>query len=237
MSEPVDTPTPTMTQPPATEPAPTATIVWFPPTPTYTPRPAPPASPTPEMISHLADVILEDDFSTGEDWTTGETSIGAVSVMDNELTIAISEEEAFLSSIRWEPVLTDFYLEITANASLCLGEDEYGVMVRVKEWMDAYRFTLACDGNARLDRIVAGSSASIKPKYASGAYLPGSPSISRLGIWAGHHELRFFINDIYQFTITDAHIASGSIGVFARSTGGHSLTVHFSDLVVQSIEE
>jgi hypothetical protein len=64
---------------------------------------------------------------------------------------------------------------------------------------------------------------------------PGAPSSSRLGVWAVGNEMRFFVNNHYQFTISDPLLLSGSVGVFARSTIDWPLTVNFSDLVIYSV--
>jgi hypothetical protein len=47
--------------------------------------------------------------------------------------------------------------------------------------------------------------------------------------------MRFFINDEFQFSINDRILATGLIGVFARSGGETAVTVSFSDLVVYQI--
>ncbi|MEN4099067.1 MAG: hypothetical protein ROW52_04035, partial [Anaerolineaceae bacterium] len=41
--------------------------------------------------------------------------------------------------------------------------------------------------------------------------------------------------DIEQFTISDPVHSSGTLGLFARSTGDTALTVSFSDLVVTAL--
>jgi hypothetical protein len=47
--------------------------------------------------------------------------------------------------------------------------------------------------------------------------------------------MRFFVNDQYLFTVQDPLIPSGVLGVFARSTGGHALTVNFTDLIAYQL--
>ena len=69
----------------------------------------------------------------------------------------------------------------------------------------------------------------------SGAYPPGAPNIIRLGAWAVGSEMRFFVNDQYQFTIKDPLLLGGYVGVFARSKSDFALTVNFSELVVREV--
>lgn len=50
------------------------------------------------------------------------------------------------------------------------------------------------------------------------------------------NEMRFFINDVFQFSVMDPSITSGLIGVFARAFGEDHVTVNFSALKVFQAE-
>ena len=223
-------------------PAPTATLepttVWFPPTATFTPFPTlEPATPTPDLRAGLGELILEDDFSQGEFWELGFTSQGSVALGKNTLSLATEGGKIYLYSIRNQPILADFYIEVTASVSLCSERDEYGLLLRVSPEGGMYRFALACDGYTRMDRLAQGGMYSPVPWTPSGAVLPGAPGTARLAVWAVGTEMRFFINDIYQYTVRDPLLYSGQIGVFARSVNDEPLTVNFSDLVVYAVGE
>ena len=180
-------------------------------------------------------VIYEDDFSAESGWTLNQSDVGSVAYGKNELTIAIGETNAYLLSVREQPVFTDFYLEITAEPTLCRDLDEYGVLFRVSPNIEYYRFSLSCNGQVRLDRVSGGQASSPQPWMLSGSVPPGAPSSSRLGIAAIGEELRFFVNGQYQFTVHDPLLTSGSVGVFARSTNNQAVTINFSDLVVYNV--
>jgi hypothetical protein len=228
---PTDTPQPPMDTP-------TPTIVWFPPTATFTPYPTQATlAPTPDQRPGIGAVIFEDDFSEAGAWRLTSTPAGSVALGRQELTIVISGAKTYLVSIREQPIFTDFYLEITANPNLCSGMDEYGLLLRVSPELDAYRFSLSCDGSVRLDRLYQGQASSPVPWMPSGAVPPGAPSISRLGVWAVGAEMRFFVNDFYQFTVRDPLLPSGGLGVFARTDDDLPLTVNFSDLVVHEVDQ
>ncbi|HEX9091692.1 MAG TPA: hypothetical protein VF831_09400 [Anaerolineales bacterium] len=213
----------------------TPTTVWFPPTATSTPFPTPVVTPTTDMRPNIGATLLEDDFSSHKGWSVSQSEAGSVAYGKDELTIAIGETNAYLLSVREEPIFTDFYLEITAEPNLCSGLDEYGVLFRVSPAIDYYRFSLSCDGQVRLDRVSGGTASSPQPWLLSGAVPPGAPSTSRLGVSAIGDEMRFFVNGQYQFTIHDPLLASGGVGVFARSTNKKAVTVNFSNLVVSEV--
>jgi hypothetical protein len=153
----------------------------------------------------------------------------------NELTIAIVQPKTYLFSTRTEPSSSNFYVEITASPNLCVGLDEYGLLFRIRSIGDFYRYSLSCDGQVRLDRVVGGTAGSPQPWLVSASVPRGAPSSSRLGVWAVGRELRFFINDEFQFAVSDSYHGSGLFGVFARSAGENAVTISFSDLKVYQI--
>jgi len=214
----------------------TATIVWFPATPTHTATPLPSIQPTPEQRPGIEAILLEDDFKDPTQWSTTRTQAGSVAFGKQELTIAIAEPKSTLLSLRKAPELSDFYLEITTNASLCRQTDSYGLLLRAASELDFYRFMIACNGQLRLERIKGGQAVLLKDWTPSGQVLPGSPLVLRVGVWAYQNELRFFINDFYQFSARDTIFRSGRVGVYARSTGQNAVSVSFSGLAVYEID-
>lgn len=186
----------------------------------------------PDLRTGIGAVILQDDFSQGDAWELGLTGSGGVALGKNTLTLATEGGKVYLASVRNQPVFSNFYLEVTASLSLCSERDEYGLLLRISPARDLYRFSLACDGYTRLDRIYNGTASSPVPWTPSGAVLPGAPGSARLAVWAVGTEMHFYINDIYQYTVRDTLLFSGQIGVFARSANDQPLTVNFSDLVV-----
>ena len=223
--------TPTLTS------TPTATIVWFPPTSTPTLFPTQIITPTQDYRPNLGEVLLSDDFSSPDSWLLGKTSSGSAALGKNELTIVVSEPGAYQYSIRQTPVLSDFYVEITASPTLCRGQDEYGLLIRMTSPGDFYRFSLSCNGQVRMDRVVGGIASSPQSWTPSGAVPPGAPSSSRLAIWALGKEMRFLVNNEYQFTVSDPLLPGGNLGVFARSAGKMDVTVSFTDLIVYDIRQ
>ena len=199
---------PTLTLSPTPTETPTPTVVWFPPTPTKTlvPQAAPTA--TAEMRPGVGNLIFEDSFGSPGAWLLGQTQNGTMAMGQNELTIAIVEPGAYLFSTRTEPSFGNFYAEITASPNLCAGLDEYGLLFRVRSIGDFYRYSLSCDGQVRLDRVVGGTAGSPQPWMVSASVPRGAPSSSRLGVWAVGRELRFFINDEFQFSVSDSLITA-----------------------------
>lgn len=225
-------PEPTDTPRPATV-TPTATPVWFPPIPTNTPFPmTAPITSTVEVQPKYGKALFQDKFKDPKQWALGTKPVGSVALGGGVLTIAVAEPGGYLYSLRQATVLSDFYAEVTASPTICKGGDEYGMLLRVTETVEFYRFALTCDGQARVDRYVSGRASSPQPPVLSGAVPPGAPSESRLAVLAISTELSFFANGEYLFSIHDPSLTKGTIGVFAHSLGQTAVTVNFSDLQV-----
>lgn len=231
LPEPTASPTATIT------PTPTPTIVWFPPTPTPTPRPTGVATPSPTPVPppDVGDPLLSDDFSETTTWQLLTSERGNIAIANNRLTIATAASRVLLTSLRGSPELANYYLEVTARTNLCTGMDEYGVVLRAASQADFYRFSLSCNGQARVERLAGGTASAPQPWTISGMVPPGAPGQSRLGVLADGRELRFFVNGEFLFAVTDPQPAAGNVGLFARAAADGAISVSFSDLVIYAL--
>lgn len=215
---------------------PTPTIVWFPPTATWTPFPTlTPLPPTPEQRPGIGRLILEDDLSSASAWELMSKEGGSARLGKNEITFATTIKRVYTYSVRKEPILYNFYAEVTANPTFCQQTDEYGLLLRVNSPSDYYRYSVSCDGQVRMDRVLSGNASSPQPWLVSGSVPVGGPSMIRLGVWAVGSEFRFFVNDDFQFSVKDGQISSGTIGFFARSYTDEAFTVNFRGLKVWEV--
>ena len=222
---------------PSITPLPTSTIIWFLPTATTTPFTLTMVpSATPELRPGIGSILLEDDFKNDSAWLISQTTTSMAALGDHALSLALSQPKGYLYSIRTEPHFDNFYAEITTSPSLCSGEDQYGLLLRFSSASSFYRFALTCDGRLRLDRIVGGTASSPQGWLQSSSVPSAAPSQSRIGVWAMGNELRFFVNEQYQFAIHDPMLTSGAIGVFVRSAGETAVSVSFSDFSVYALK-
>jgi hypothetical protein len=228
------TPEPTETSTPA--PSPTATIVWFPPTNTPT-LAAAAAEPSPTLfpLPQLGELLLTDDFDDPGVWTLAQSTRGGTALGANRLSVVINEPGAYVSTTRVDIYLADFFLEVTAETSLCAGADEYGLILRAASPSDFYRFSLSCDGRLRLDQIRGGTASAPLPWTPSAAVPRNAPGSSRLGVWADGDVIHIFIDDAYQVSVQAAALDGGTIGFFARSADQNAVTVNFSELIVWDV--
>lgn len=229
-ADPIPTETPTLT---ATL---TSTPVWFPATATPTMLPTPERSATPIWRPGVGDLILEDGFDAEEEWFPFTGTIGNLAFNDGHLTLAINQPSGMIYAFRETPVLSDFYVEVTASVKLCQNTDEFGLMVRVSGVRrDHYRLALTCSGEAKAVRVYGNNSVVIYPLEQYPEVAEGFPSESRLGVWVVDDEIRFFVNDRYLFSVVDPVIGEGAIGVYVRTTGNDPISVVFSQLEIYEI--
>jgi len=178
------------------------------------------------------ELLFSDDFSNPEQWTLNRTSSASAAITNNELTLALSQPDGYILSIRQQPELRDFYMEVSASPSLCLGADEYGIVFRYNDTGNLFRFSLTCDGYARVDRLLKSQPSSPQPPIFSGAIPPGAPSSSRLAVSSDGRTMNFYVNGDSLFSVNDPNLPEGRIGLFIRSNGDNAVTVNFQNLEV-----
>jgi hypothetical protein len=214
-------------------PAPTSTIVWFPPTVTPSPQVYFTPTPTQEMRTGIGDVIIQDRFGYASLWDVAASDEGSAAIKDNQLTLAV-QPGAYIISLRHDLVVNNFYAEITARPSLCRGDDSYGLLVRANA-VAYYRFALHCNSMVSAERISVGKRQILQEPIASGDVPPGAPGEVRIGLWAGGNEMRLFLNGRFQFRVTESNYPSGTVGVFAHAAGDTAMAVTFTTLDVKEV--
>lgn len=217
-------------------PTASATIIWFPATSTPTSVPTREPEPTENLHPGVGDVLIKDDFSRQSMWSTKSEAGANISLNSNELTLALQDEKAYKASLFSFDDLSSASVEVTSNVTLCKAEDSYGLLVRASNELTGYRFLVNCLGQVKLEILKSGKPYTLVDWMQSGQVLPGSPYQLRLRVWMVKDELRFFLNDVFQFSARDALFKSGKIGLFARQAADTPITVSYSNLVIRSID-
>ena len=230
---PVGTPTPT---PVSTAVTPTTTIVWFPPTNTPPHFPTQTILSTPDQRPGLGDLLFTDSFDQPDLWNTSVASSVSATVARNRLLLSISSQgPVSILSLRSQPSLGDFYAEVAVQLSLCGEKDQFGMIFRDAPGDNYYRFVVSCDGQVRLERSLSGSRAPMLDWLPSGDAPIAAPVDVKLGVWVVGGEMRFFLNDHYQFSAHDPVLHTGTLGFFVYASGEAPITASFSNLAVYSV--
>ncbi|TAK14527.1 MAG: hypothetical protein EPO32_01145 [Anaerolineae bacterium] len=212
----------------------TPTIQWFPATNTPTAAVTIVPIPTLDLAADAGPLLFADDFSDDSVWTLASSASGSAGIANNHLTLVARVSRTTLFSLRSQPYLTDFFLEVTATPNLCRAGDEFGLLLRATPDFDYYRFGVSCDGRAHVDRIYRGA-ASAMQVWTAFPFLPSAPAVTRLAVWADGSEIRLYANGQYLFTITDSLFYGGTLGLFVRAETETGMSVNFTDLSVYSL--
>jgi len=215
---------------------PTLTVVWFPPTNTPTIFPTQTIHSTPEQRPGLGELLFTDSFDQPDLWNTSVASGSSATVTRNRLILSISSQGPdTITSLRSGPTLGDFYAEATVSLSLCSDKDQLGMNFRANPDDNYYRFAVSCDGQVRFERRYSGSTQPLINWLSSGDAPLAAPAEVKLGVWAVGSEMRFFLNDHFQFTLRDSVLRTGTLGFFVYASGAAPITASFSDLSVYSV--
>jgi hypothetical protein len=185
------------------------------------------------MNPGIGSLRLTDTFTDEALWDTAVSDQGSAAISANRLSLAV-QPGIYLTSMRHDLTLSDFYAEITARPSLCRGDDSYGLLVR-STGASFYRFLLTCNGQIYAERISGGVKLQIQKPIPSGD-APRPPAEVRIGMWAVGGEMRLFLNGRYQFTLIEKNFPSGAFGVFVRSGRDQQVSVTFSDFKVYDVD-
>jgi hypothetical protein len=229
-----DEPKPTITSTGTLTPS--STVIWFPATSTATLPPTIPPAPTENFHPAIGNPIYSDDFSVLDDWSISSVDGARVTLGKNEITLTTQNAGVTVVSLNNTQTLQNGWVDTGVNVSLCKAADNYGLMIRAGGPGDAYRFMVNCLGQVKLERLKFGRPVTLVDWMQSGQVLPGSPLMIRLQVWTVQDELRFFVNEVFQFSTRDAAYPYGKVGFFANQSADTPVTVSFSDFSIYAIE-
>ena len=224
--------TPTFAIPTET-PLPSPTYNWFPASATPLAQAFSTQIPTPEMRPGLGTITLTDSLTRPSLWDTATSDDGSAEMLSGQLNLA-AQSKVFMYSLRHDLSVDNFYVEMIATPNLCRGSDTYGILVRANA-VAYYRFSISCDGAVSAERNSVGKRNILQSPVGSNDAPHGAPGQVRIGVWAVGDEMRFFLNDHFQFNIIDATYPAGTIGVFVNSVNETPIIVSFSELTIRNV--
>lgn len=185
------------------------------------------------------DVIFQDQFVPGETgaWRLEGDEVGRTAVIDQQLVITINQPSTMQYAALAEPLFTNFSLEVEARQIAGNPESSFGVLVRLLESGQFYRFDITGSGHYMVERYNADGSWSqyLEDWTASPAINQGLNTVNRLKVIANGPALSFYANDALLHEILDNSTAPGAIALDAGTFGSGGLQVAFDNVVVREL--
>ena len=194
------------------------------------------ASISPE-IADDPDVLYHDDFSpenTGS-WHIEGDELGSTAINNGQLTIEVRSPNTIQYATLQEPAFSDFDLEIDATLVDGAPNSTFGVLFRMQESGEFYRFELMNDGHYMIERY-GGEDDWIRLAddwTFSESILSGENS-NRLKIIAKGPNMSFFVNNELLREVTDTALTNGTIGLDAGTFGTNLTVAAFDNLVLSN---
>jgi hypothetical protein len=184
-----------------------------------------------------ADVLFSEDFVAGEanGWQTESDDLGYTAVVNEQMVIEVSAPNVLQYVTLEEPLFDDFILEVDVTQLAGPAEGSYGVLFRMSNPGQFYRFDLTGNGLYIIERRNGdGTWARLVDDWVpSPAIRQGLNSTNRVRVAAVGPSLFFYINDQLVQQLTDQTHLSGQIALDAGTFGQPGLQVAFDNLIIR----
>jgi hypothetical protein len=181
---------------------------------------------------------FNESFVPGQlgNWMFEEDQHGSTTIVNDQLVVSVNSPNTIQFTTLTEPAFTDFLLEVDAWQRSGSSESSYGVLFRMQDNLQFYRFEVTGTGLFMVERRNAdGSWTRLVPEWTPTAALNKGLNVpNRLKIVAIGSDLAFYVNDILLTQVTDDLYQSGTIGLDAGTFSGGSVQVSFDNLRIVS---
>lgn len=193
------------------------------------------ASPT----TDAGEMLLEEQFvDNSNNWAVGENKYTKTSIEDGKYQVRVPTD-----GYNWfnGPVAVSD-VDITVDTEFVEGEaanSDYGVICRLVDAENHYRFRIASDGVYRIDKLEKGEFIALVDWTPSDALKIGTGVVNTMRVICNRNHLTLYVNDTLLADVVDSSFEGGS---FALMVGAYTNTdtnvvtpavVNFSNLTVR----
>lgn len=177
-----------------------------------------------------------DAFVAGQTgkWLIEQDSAGSTAIVNEQLLITVASPNTVQYSTLQDKIYGDFALEVDVTQIAGPPESSYGILFRVTDGQQFYRFDITGNGLYIIERHNGdGTWTRLVPEWASASALnQGLNTTNRLRVLASGSSLAFYANDVLLAQVDDNTFTSGMIGLDAGTFGGSNLQVAFDNVTI-----
>lgn len=177
-----------------------------------------------------------DTFVPGQsgNWLFEQDANGSTAIVNEQLVVTIVSPNTIQYATLDDRVFEDFVLEVDAWQRAGAPESSYGVLFRLQEDKQFYRFDITGNGLFIVERRHAdGTWTRLVPEWTpTSALNQGLNVANRLKIIAAGSTLTFYANDVLLTQVVDEGLSAGGIALDAGTFGGGDLQVSFDNLSI-----
>jgi hypothetical protein len=185
----------------------------------------------------LGDPSWQDSLSNGKNWQldSGDVIFGDSTFSQSSGMLTAVNAIAGDGMIWYLSYLSfqNAYLEAKFEVEDCSAGDQYGLVVRAKDYEDglAYYYVVNCGGQYDLRRWNASGSELMLGLPSSDAINSGSNQTNTLGIWINGSVIRLYMNNQFLKEINDSSISvDGHFGLFINAAQTSGFTLHMDEI-------
>lgn len=179
-----------------------------------------------------------DSFIPGQtsNWLFEQDELASTGIANEQLVISIAAPNTIQYAMLPDKTFSDFILEVDAWQRSGSLESSYGVLFRMQDGQQFYRFDITGNGLYMIERRGEdGIWTRLVPDWTpTSAINQGLNVANRLKVLAAGSSLTFYVNDVLLSQVNDPTYSAGSVALDAGTFGGGNLQVSFDNLGITS---
>ena len=191
----------------------------------------------PSEIEEDPNLLYHDDFSSDRTgpWHIEGDELGSTAIDGEQLTIEVRSPNTIQYATLQEPVFSDFQLEIDATLVEGAPNSTFGILFRMQESGEFYRFELMNDGHYMIEKYDGEDDwTRLVDDWTFSDSISSGNIPNRLKIVAEGSNLSFYVNGELLREVTDTALTNGYIGLDAGTFGTNLTVASFDNLVLSN---
>ena len=178
-----------------------------------------------------ADLPWNDDFSSLGDWQAESDTAAQIDVSEGALRINV----AAANQLAWASAgrdLEDLHLTVEATQLAGPDDNEYGVLVRMEDAENFYRFSISGDGFFLVTKFVYGGQELIDSNWRPSGAINQGQATNTIEVICQGSELTLVVNGQELARLQDEQFEGGDIGLYAGTFSQTGVEIAFDNLRV-----